>query len=113
MHAGQVVACMKASKHVQVEIPLADSWADAGIALDMLIPLKSGSGAICTLSPSLKNDALLGSVFRYVGDTATGTAHYDDLSGRQEREPIDLSQVEREGRDPNGSIRSAGLLPRT
>ncbi len=29
MHAAQAIACMKASKHVQVEIPLADSWADA------------------------------------------------------------------------------------
>jgi 2-hydroxy-4-carboxymuconate semialdehyde hemiacetal dehydrogenase len=29
MHAAQAIACMKAGKHVQVEIPLADSWADA------------------------------------------------------------------------------------
>lgn len=29
MHAAQAIACMKASKHVQVEIPLADSWKDA------------------------------------------------------------------------------------
>src|SRR6187551_3460525 len=29
MHAAQSIACMKAGKHVQVEIPLADSWADA------------------------------------------------------------------------------------
>ena len=29
MHAAQAVACMKAGKHVQVEIPLADSLADA------------------------------------------------------------------------------------
>ncbi len=29
MHAEQAIACMKAGKHVQVEIPLADSWADA------------------------------------------------------------------------------------
>jgi 2-hydroxy-4-carboxymuconate semialdehyde hemiacetal dehydrogenase len=28
-HASQSIACMKAGKHVQVEIPLADSWADA------------------------------------------------------------------------------------
>ncbi len=29
MHASQAIACMDAGKHVQVEIPLADSWADA------------------------------------------------------------------------------------
>jgi len=29
MHAAQSIECMKAGKHVQVEIPLADSWADA------------------------------------------------------------------------------------
>ncbi len=29
MHAAQVLACLGAGKHVQSEIPLADSWADA------------------------------------------------------------------------------------
>ncbi|MEY3468481.1 MAG: 4-carboxy-2-hydroxymuconate-6-semialdehyde dehydrogenase [Pseudomonadota bacterium] len=29
MHAAQSIACLKAGKHVQVEIPLADSWKDA------------------------------------------------------------------------------------
>jgi 2-hydroxy-4-carboxymuconate semialdehyde hemiacetal dehydrogenase len=29
MHAAQAIQCMKAGKHVQVEIPLADSWKDA------------------------------------------------------------------------------------
>ena len=29
LHAAQAIACMQAGKHVQVEIPLADSWADA------------------------------------------------------------------------------------
>ncbi|MFZ3127326.1 MAG: Gfo/Idh/MocA family oxidoreductase, partial [Rhodoferax sp.] len=29
MHASQSIACLKAGKHVQVEIPLADSWRDA------------------------------------------------------------------------------------
>lgn len=29
MHASQAIQCMKAGKHVQVEIPLADSWAEA------------------------------------------------------------------------------------
>src|SRR3546814_11820465 len=29
MHAEQAIACMDAGKHVQVEIPLSDSWSDA------------------------------------------------------------------------------------
>lgn len=29
MHAAQSIQCMKAGKHVQVEIPLADSWAES------------------------------------------------------------------------------------
>ena len=29
LHARQAIECMRAGKHVQVEIPLADSWADA------------------------------------------------------------------------------------
>ena len=29
LHAAQAIAAMRAGKHVQVEIPLADSWADA------------------------------------------------------------------------------------
>ncbi len=29
LHAAQAIQCMKAGKHVQVEIPLADNWADA------------------------------------------------------------------------------------
>ncbi|MGQ3179010.1 MAG: Gfo/Idh/MocA family protein, partial [Blastomonas fulva] len=34
MHAAQAIACMNAGKHVQVEIPLADSWADAQAVVD-------------------------------------------------------------------------------
>ena len=29
LHAAQAIQCMRAGKHVQVEIPLADNWADA------------------------------------------------------------------------------------
>ncbi len=221
MHASQAIACMDAGKHVQVEIPLADSWADSeavlaksqatgltcmvghtrrfnpshqyvhnritagefnvqqmdvqtyffrrrninakgearswtdhllwhhaahtvdlfayqagrivkanalqgpmhpelGIAMDMSIQLQSESGAICTLSLSFNNDGPLGTYFRYIGDTGTFLARYDDLfTGKEEQ--IDVSQVDvsmngielqdrefisaiREGREPNSSV---------
>jgi 2-hydroxy-4-carboxymuconate semialdehyde hemiacetal dehydrogenase len=34
LHAEQALQCLKAGKHVQVEIPLADSWADAQAVAD-------------------------------------------------------------------------------
>ena len=225
LHAAQAIACMEAGKHVQVEIPLSDSWADAeavvakqretgltcmvghtrrfnpshqyvhnrivagdfalqqmdvqtyffrrknmnakgqprswtdhllwhhaahtidlfayqsgkivaanvmqgpkhpelGIAMDMSIQLKAETGAICTLSLSFNNDGPLGTFFRYIGDSATYIARYDDLVNGKE-EPIDVSAVDvsmngielqdrefiaaiREGREPNSSV--AGVL---
>ncbi len=227
MHADQAIACMKAGKHVQVEIPLADSLRDAeavaalqkqtglvamcghtrrfnpshqwlhrkiqagefaiqqldvqtyffrrsnmnalgqprswtdhllwhhaahtvdlfawqtggdivqanaiqgpihpalGIAMDMSIQLKSGTGAICTLSLSFNNDGPLGTFFRYIGDSGTYIARYDDLiDGKDNR--IDVSGVDvsmngielqdreffaaiRECREPNASV--AQVLP--
>jgi 2-hydroxy-4-carboxymuconate semialdehyde hemiacetal dehydrogenase len=91
-----------------------------GIAMDMSIQLKSESGAICTLSLSFNNDGPLGTFFRYIGDTATYIARYDDLvSGKEE--PIDLTGTTisnngielqdrefisaiQEGREPNSSV---------
>jgi 2-hydroxy-4-carboxymuconate semialdehyde hemiacetal dehydrogenase len=194
MHAAQTLACLAAGKHVQVEIPLADRWADAeavdrrqretglvamvghtrrfnpshqwvhrriaagefhvqqmdvqtfffrrknmnalgqprswtdhllwhhaahtvdlfawqageivaanamqgpihpelGIAMDMSIQLKSASGALCTLSLSFNNDGPLGTFFRYIGDSGTYIARYDDLVDGKEQK-IDVSQVD-------------------
>jgi 2-hydroxy-4-carboxymuconate semialdehyde hemiacetal dehydrogenase len=227
MHASQTIACLQAGKHVQVEIPLADSWQDAesvaalaesskrvamvghtrrfnpshqyvhnritagefniqqmdvqtyffrrtnltalgqarswtdhllwhhaahtvdlfayqcgspivqanavqgpihpalGIAMDMSIQLKAANGAICTLSLSFNNDGPLGTFFRYIGDTATYIARYDDLfSGKDVQ--IDVSKVAvsmngielqdreffaaiKDGREPNASV--AKVLP--
>jgi 2-hydroxy-4-carboxymuconate semialdehyde hemiacetal dehydrogenase len=91
-----------------------------GIAMDMSIQLKAESGAICTLSLSFNNDGPLGTFFRYIGDSATYLARYDDLfTGKEEQ--IDLSGVAvsnngielqdrefiaaiREGREPNSSV---------
>jgi 2-hydroxy-4-carboxymuconate semialdehyde hemiacetal dehydrogenase len=91
-----------------------------GIAMDMSIQLKAANGAICTLSLSFNNDGPLGTFFRYIGDTGTYIARYDDLfNGKDER--IDVSNVDvsmngielqdreffaaiREGREPNSSV---------
>jgi 2-hydroxy-4-carboxymuconate semialdehyde hemiacetal dehydrogenase len=96
-----------------------------GIAMDMSIQLKAANGAICTLSLSFNNDGPLGTFFRYIGDTGTYIARYDDLvNGKEEK--IDVSQVAvsmngielqdreffaaiREGREPNSSV--AQVLP--
>jgi 2-hydroxy-4-carboxymuconate semialdehyde hemiacetal dehydrogenase len=91
-----------------------------GIAMDMSIQLQAANGAICTLSLSFNNDGPLGTFFRYIGDTATYIARYDDLfTGKDEK--IDVSQVAvsingielqdreffsaiQEGREPNSSV---------
>ena len=91
-----------------------------GIAMDMSIQLKARTGAICTLSLSFNNDGPLGTFFRYIGDSATYLARYDDLyNGKDEK--IDVSKVAvsmngielqdreffaaiRAGREPNSSV---------
>jgi 2-hydroxy-4-carboxymuconate semialdehyde hemiacetal dehydrogenase len=96
-----------------------------GIAMDMSIQMKAENGAIGTLSLSFNNDGPLGTFFRYIGDSGTYIARYDDLvDGRDEK--IDVSQVDvsmngielqdreffdaiREGREPNASV--AQVLP--
>ena len=96
-----------------------------GIAMDMSIQLQAASGAICTLSLSFNNDGPLGTFFRYIGDSGTYIARYDDLvTGKDEK--IDVSQVDvsmngielqdreffaaiRDGREPNASV--AQVLP--
>ncbi|WP_417509362.1 Gfo/Idh/MocA family oxidoreductase [Microbacterium sp.] len=94
---------------------------ELGIAMDMGILLKSETGAICTLSLSFNNDGPFGTFFRYIGDTDTYIARYDDLFNGKE-EQIDVSDVAvsmngielqdrefiaaiREGREPNSSLR--------
>ncbi len=42
-HASEAVLCMKAGKHVQVEIPLADSWEDA----EAVLKAQQETGKIC------------------------------------------------------------------
>jgi 2-hydroxy-4-carboxymuconate semialdehyde hemiacetal dehydrogenase len=64
-----------------------------GIAMDMSIQLRAPSGAILTLSLSFNNDGPFGSFFRYIGDTGTYLAYYDDLSDGKGTK-IDLSDVD-------------------
>ena len=91
-----------------------------GIAMDMSIQLQAANGAICTLSLSFNNEGPLGTYFRYIGDTGTYLARYDDLfTGKEEQ--IDVSKVAvsmngielqdreffaaiKEGREPNSSV---------
>ena len=99
--------------------------AGLGIAMDMSIQLQAANGAICTLSLSFNNDGPLGTFFRYIGDSGTYLARYDDLfTGKDEK--IDVSRVApsmngielqdreffaaiRDGREPNASV--AQVLP--
>lgn len=96
-----------------------------GIAMDMSIQLKAANGAICTLSLSFNNEGPLGTFFRYIGNTGTYIARYDDLIDGKDNK-IDVSKVDvsmngielqdrefvaaiREGREPNASV--AQVLP--
>ncbi len=111
----------------QCDSPIVDAHAmqgpihtELGIAMDMSVQLRAESGAICTLSLSFNNDGPFGTFFRYIGDTGTYIARYDDLVDGREA-PIDVSEVDvstngielqdreffaaiREGREPNSSV---------
>jgi 2-hydroxy-4-carboxymuconate semialdehyde hemiacetal dehydrogenase len=99
------------------------------IAMDMSIGLKVPSGAICTLSLSFNNKGPQGTFFRYIGDSGTYVAYYDDLvDGEQQK--IDLSKVDvsmngielqdreffaaiKEKREPNASVQQTISAMRT
>jgi 2-hydroxy-4-carboxymuconate semialdehyde hemiacetal dehydrogenase len=98
---------------------------ELGIAMDMTVALRSPSGALCTLALSFNNEGPLGTTFRYIGDTGTYVAVYDDLVDG-EGKPVDLSGLGvavdgienqdrefvtavREGREPEASV--ARCLP--
>ncbi|HTR46171.1 MAG TPA: Gfo/Idh/MocA family oxidoreductase [Verrucomicrobiae bacterium] len=90
------------------------------IAMDMGILMKVPSGAICTLSLSFNNKGPLGTFFRYIGDSGTYIARYDELVDGEQK-PIDVSKVDvsmngielqdreffaaiKEKREPNASV---------
>jgi 2-hydroxy-4-carboxymuconate semialdehyde hemiacetal dehydrogenase len=117
--------------HQTGEVPAA-AWAqqgpphpELGIAMDMTVGLRSPAGALCTLALSFNNDGPLGTTFRYIGDTGTYVARYDDLVDGYDK-PVDVSGVApstdgienqdrefvaavREGREPAASV--ARCLP--
>src|ERR687891_535049 len=117
--------------HQTGEIP-AKAWAqqgpphpELGIAMDLTVGLQAPSGALCTLALSFNNDGPFGTTFRYIGDTGTYIARYDDLVDGYDK-PIDTSDVGastngvenqdrefvaavREGREPAASV--AQCLP--
>jgi 2-hydroxy-4-carboxymuconate semialdehyde hemiacetal dehydrogenase len=98
---------------------------ELGIAMDMSIQLRGAAGTICTLSLSFNNEGPFGSFFRYIGDTGTYLARYDDLVTGYDV-PVDVSTADvstngielqdrefvgaiREGREPRASV--AAVLP--
>ncbi len=119
-HTVDLYAYQAGSPIVQANAVQGPIHPNLGIAMDMSIQLKAANGAICTLSLSFNNDGPLGTFFRYIGDTATYIARYDDLfNGKEEK--IDVSKVAvsmngielqdrefftaiQEGREPNSSV---------
>lgn len=119
-HSIDLFQYMTGSKVVRANILQGPRHPELGIAMDQSIQLKTAAGQILTLALSFNNDGPLGTFFRYIGDTGTYIARYDDLVNGKE-EPIDVSGVDvsmngierqdrefvaaiREGREPNGSV---------
>ena len=124
-HSIDIFQYMTGSKVIAANALQGPKHPELGIAMDMSIQMKTVAGQILTLSLSFNNNGPLGTFFRYIGDTATYIARYDDLVTGKE-EPIDVSSVDvsmngielqdrefiaaiREGREPNSSV--AQVLP--
>jgi len=121
-HSIDIFQYMTGAKVVKANILQGPRHPVLGIAMDQSIQLKTDRGQILTLALSFNNDGPLGTFFRYIGDTGTYIARYDDLVNGKE-EPIDVSHVDvsmngielqdrefiaaiREGREPIGSVAS-------
>ena len=119
-HSIDIFQYMTGSKVIAGHVLQGPKHPELGIAMDMSIQLKTEAGQILTLALSFNNDGPLGTFFRYIGDTGTYIARYDDLVNGKE-EPVDLTGVAssnngielqdreflsaiREGREPNGSV---------
>jgi len=119
-HSIDLFQYMTGSKVVRANILQGPKHPELGIAMDQSIQLKTAAGQILTLALSFNNDGPIGTFFRYIGDTGTYIARYDDLVNGKE-EPIDVTGVDvsmngielqdrefvaaiREGREPNSSV---------
>ena len=119
-HTVDLFAYQTRSRVVQANAIQGPVHPTLGIAMDMSVQLLAENGAICTLSLSFNNDGPLGTFFRYIGDSGTYIARYDDLFDGKEQK-IDVSNVamsmngielqDREffaaieqGREPNASV---------
>ena len=120
-HTIDIFQYMTGAKVVKANILQGPQHPDLGIAMDQSIQMKTDKGQILTLALSFNNEGPFGTFFRYIGDTGTYIARYDDLVNGEE-EPIDLSTVDvpsnngielqdrefisaiREGREPNSSV---------
>jgi 2-hydroxy-4-carboxymuconate semialdehyde hemiacetal dehydrogenase len=124
-HTVDLFAYQAGAEIVQANAVQGPIHPELGIAMDMSIQLKASTGAICTLSLSFNNDGPLGTFFRYIGDSGTYIARYDDLIDGKDN-AIDVTTVDvsmngielqdreflaaiREGREPNASV--AKVLP--
>ena len=121
-HSIDIFQYMTGAKVIAANILQGPAHPELGIAMDQSIQMKTDKGQILTLALSFNNDGPFGTFFRYIGDTGTYIARYDDLvNGREE--PIDVSQVDvsmngielqdrefiaaiSEGREPNSSVAS-------
>jgi 2-hydroxy-4-carboxymuconate semialdehyde hemiacetal dehydrogenase len=124
-HTVDLFAYQARSRIVKASVVQGPVHPTLGIAMDMGILLAAENGAVCTLSLSFNNDGPLGTFFRYIGDTGTYVARYDDLYDGKDQK-IDVSRVAvsmngielqdreffaaiQEGREPNASV--AQVLP--
>lgn len=119
-HTIDIFQYMTGAKVTAANILQGPKHPELGIAMDQSIQMKTDQGQILTLALSFNNQGPLGTFFRYIGDSDTYIARYDDLqNGKQE--PIDVSKMDvsmdgielqdrefiaaiNEGREPNSSV---------
>jgi 2-hydroxy-4-carboxymuconate semialdehyde hemiacetal dehydrogenase len=120
-HTIDIFQYMTGAKIIAANILQGPKHPELGIAMDQSIQMKTGKGQILTLALSFNNNGPLGTFFRYIGDSNTYIARYDELVDGYDK-PVDLTGVAesdngielqdrefisaiREGREPNSSVR--------
>src|SRR3546814_1542434 len=92
-HSIDIFQYMTGSKVLAANALQGPKHPELGIAMDMSIQMKNEAGQILTLALSFNNNGPLGTLFRYIGDSATYIARYDALMNGHET-PIDLYAVQ-------------------